>query len=98
MMIASVPVAGGSTNVLATVATDPMDCPSGGCSGAVTTDGRFVYFTSDASNGLVRKVPVTGGPPIMIADHQARPLGIAVDAACVYWASLTEGTVMIAPK
>lgn len=98
MTIASVPVGGGSTIALATVSTDETACPGGGCQGAVATDSQFVYFTSDATDGFVRKVPVGGGTPTVIADHQAQPFGIAVDDACVYWSNFADGKIMIAPK
>jgi hypothetical protein len=96
--IASIPIGGGPPVALATVSIDGAACPGGGCQGHVATDGRFVYFTSDVSDGVVSKVPVTGGTPVVIADHQPQPYGIAVDTTCVYWGNFANGTVMMAPK
>lgn len=96
--ISSMPVGGGAAVPLAAVPSDPAACPGGGCQGDVRTDGVFVYFTSDITDGFVRKVPVGGGDPVVIADHQAQPYGLAVDATCVYWGNFADGTVMMAPK
>jgi sugar lactone lactonase YvrE len=64
-------------------------------------DEDSVYFT-DPSAGVVRRVPKIGGQPATIATMQSRPLGIAVDAWCVYWANggsgTSDGSVMKAPK
>lgn len=64
-------------------------------------EGDSVYFT-DPTAGLVRRVPKLGGEPVTIASVQGRPMGIAVDAWCVYWANggsgTEDGSVMKAPK
>lgn len=64
-------------------------------------DGDSVYFT-DPTAGLVRRVPKLGGEPVTIVSEPGRPMGIAVDAWCVYWANggsgAADGSVMKAPK
>jgi hypothetical protein len=52
--------------------------------------------------GLVRRVPKLGGEPVTIASEPGQPMGIAVDAWCVYWANdgsgTGDGSVIKAPK
>jgi hypothetical protein len=43
-----------------------------------------------ASNGSIVSAPLAGGTPIVLADGQSGPMGIAVDDANVYWT--TSGT------
>jgi hypothetical protein len=93
--VSAIPVNGGSTNVLYTSACNADAGVKNGCLGDMTTDGVSVYLATPTD---VRKVPVGGGPPTVIADGQARPLAIAVDDKCVYWSNLADGTIWAAPK
>jgi hypothetical protein len=55
----------------------------------------YLYWTDGRSPGTVRKVAVTGGTVITLANHQDHPAGIAVDSQHVYWANHSAtGAVM----
>jgi len=57
-----------------------------------------VFFTSYADSANVGSVPKNGGPITGIASGQSlRPLGIAIDAAYVYWGRTTNGFVSRVP-
>ncbi len=68
MTIYRVPITGGAPTALATIALG--QCFK--CWASLATDGTFVYFTDGAEddNGTIGKVPVTGGPVTILADHQ----------------------------
>ncbi len=92
-------VNGGPPTVLGSVEHDG----GGGCSfaldicgGGLATDGQFIYFTL-TNPGSVWKVSVGGGTPVLIAQGEDHPYGIAVDDACVYW-DTSSGDVMVGPK
>lgn len=88
----SVPVGGGAPTLLAKI---PTTCPPESvCNSHLATDGDFLYFTT--TDGFVRKIPVDGGEPTVIADHQAQPEFIEVDDACVYWQAYSQ--IWAAPK
>lgn len=91
-------VNGGASTVLASVAPDDAGLcyANTNCQGEVATDGQHVYFTVDGDAGAVLKVPVGGGAPIVVAQHEHQPWGIAVDDACVYWH--TWDAVVVSPK
>ena len=106
MTIYGVPIAGGGAAALATI-------PLGQCFkcwASLATDGAFVYFTDGAEDdgGTIGKVPISGGPVTILANHQDVPLTLAVDDACVYWSNTFgvgdptknygHGSIMIAPK
>src|SRR5262249_48110589 len=60
-------------------------------------DRQFGYWTNDGSDGSVMKVPrAGGGTAIALAQRQAQPWGLAIDANQVYWANQGDGTVMAA--
>jgi len=64
---------------------------------AITVDATDAYFmTSDA----VMKVPVTGGPAIVVSGAKDSSFaGIVVDATNVYWTNYTNpGSTMFLPK
>jgi len=47
----------------------------------VTTDAAGNIYIADTNNGLVRKIPVGGGPAITVGSGFSAPFGVAVDAA-----------------
>jgi hypothetical protein len=91
------PIDGGAATQ---IYTRPCEAGDGGavgtCVARIATDGDSVYFTS--GDGFVRKMPASGGPATVVADHQAHPFAVAVDDACVYWSNLGDGTIWAAPK
>jgi sugar lactone lactonase YvrE len=68
------PLAGGSPTTLASLPAQAV---------AIALDAQNVYAT--ASDGGVRRIPKAGGLPTVLA--WGRPVGIAVDAAGIYWAN-----------
>jgi hypothetical protein len=64
-----------------------------GTPAGIAVDGTNVYV-SDTVQGLVERIPVSGGPVQRLATNQPSPFQIAVDSSHVYWANqATEGTV-----
>jgi hypothetical protein len=58
--------------------------------GEMALDDAFLYFTCGGfgprqDSGTVWRVAKTGGAPVQLADGQAHPAAIAVDADFVYW-------------
>jgi len=68
-----------------------------GYAAGLAVNGTSVYW-SNANDGTVMKVPISGGPLTQLASGQANPSSIAVDAANVYWANFNTGTVMKVPS
>ncbi|MDQ3399737.1 MAG: hypothetical protein M3470_01900, partial [Chloroflexota bacterium] len=60
-------------------------------------DAENIYWTGGASTNRVYKVAKAGGTATVIAENEAEPAGIAVDAAFVYWANTGDGGVFKAP-
>ena len=92
--LSSVPVAGGTSSVIANGFSGTM---------ALKADSGNVYASISLGNGptgSVVRIPVTGGPPTVLAGSQWIPSGLALDATCVYWADadLGGGTIMAAAK
>jgi hypothetical protein len=80
----------------------PTTLASGQNPAGIAVDDQNVYWTNSSSftgnsdgglggvtnvDGSVMKVPLGGGAPVEVAGGQANPMGIAVDAASVYWAN-----------
>jgi hypothetical protein len=100
-LVSDLALDGPSVYVTAGMAVLRIDVPGAPPQVLATTSGDSVYFT-DPTAGLVRRVPKLGGEPVTIASVQGRPMGIAADAWCVYWANggsgTEDGSVMKAPK
>jgi streptogramin lyase len=58
-------------------------------------DGH-IYWTAEGSggNGVVQRLPVAGGLPVIIANMQDAPYGIVVNARGVFWTNSDAQTVM----
>jgi hypothetical protein len=62
---------------------------------SIAVDTNYLYWTDSwtegsdpstfVSTGVVMKVPLAGGTPVVLATGQSRPTAIAVDAVNVYW-------------
>lgn len=65
--------------------------------GAITTDGTYLYWTTQTT---VNKCAIAGcaGGSTTIAANQSFPGGIAVDSVAVYWVTFNGGTVMKVAK
>lgn len=61
----------------------------------IAVDATSIYFPS-TSDGRIVKVSKAGGSPVILADGQNQPIGIAVDATNVYWTN-QGGSVMKVP-
>jgi hypothetical protein len=61
--------------------------------GTVAVDALNVYW---AQGHEVLGRPLTGGSPVVIADRQSLPHGLAVDGTFIYWLT-TDGSLMKAP-
>ena len=82
-----------STGQIETVSFAPNSYPR-----CITTDLEAVYWT-EFGLGSVRRASIEGGPLDLLADQQALPVGIAVDATSVYWANAANpGALMKLPK
>lgn len=74
----------------------PLPSPStlvataGGLPTALAVDATSVYWVDGSA---VKKVPVGGGAPMILASGQSNPGGIVVDAAHIYWSSYGAGTI-----
>ena len=67
-----------------------LDWPVG-----IVLDATTAYFITSGNEGKVMSVPLSGGAPTTLAEHQTWPMSIAVDGESVYWAS--NGTIFKVP-
>lgn len=82
----------------------PSGCTAGECivtlatnipnAWGITLNGLNAYVTQNAQPGGIYAVQLSSGQKTLLASGQARPDGIAVDNAFVYWANNNDGTVM----
>jgi hypothetical protein len=49
-------------------------------------DATHAYVITSGNEGKVLSIPLDGGTPATLAEHQVWPMAIAVDASNVYWA------------
>lgn len=63
----------------------------------ITSDGTNVYWVV-AGDGTLRRIPVTGGTPVILASGLGAPSSVAVDETHVYWTNPGGGQVMRIPK
>jgi hypothetical protein len=74
----------------------PLPSPStlvaaaGGTPAALAVDATSVYWVDGSA---VKKVPIGGGAPVILASGQNDPKGVVVDAAHIYWSSYGAGTI-----
>jgi hypothetical protein len=85
--ILRMPIDGGSTSVLV----------HGPVPSSIVTDGSFLYWT-DLTDKSVKKCPIGGGVPVVLASGQKHPLALAVDDANVYWADSEAGRILRCTK
>jgi len=71
-------------------APTPLVPATGGTPFSLAVDAESVYW---ADGGAVKKVPVAGGSPVVLASAQNQAFGIVVDANHVYWSSYGDGTI-----
>jgi sugar lactone lactonase YvrE len=55
--------------------------------------GSDLYWSNNLG-GTIMRMPKVGGTPVPIAENQASPAGMAVDAVAVYWVNIDDGRVM----
>ncbi len=65
--------------------------------GSIAVDGASVYWTEmgdDNSLGSLKKVPIEGGDPVILASDQGIPFGITLDVGSVYWTTAKPGAIV----
>ncbi len=68
---------------------------------ALAVDDCCVYGTAGGASqneGVVFRVPKTGGTVDIMANHQNSPRAIVVDASYLYWINEGDGTIVRSPK
>ena len=68
----------------------PLVPAAGGMPLAIAVDAASVYWVDRAA---VKKVPIDGGTPVVLADNLSDPAGLVVDDQHVYWSNYSGGTV-----
>jgi hypothetical protein len=90
--VIAVAKSGGAPTILA----DAAPIKTSARAGIVVADGN-VYFTRP-EEGVVARVPTTGGAVETLAKGQAMPTGLAVDAQYIYWSNAGDGTIWRAAR
>jgi hypothetical protein len=68
----------------------PLVPAAGGMPLAIAVDAASVYWVDRAA---VKKVPIGGGTPVVLASGQNDPAGLVVDDHHIYWSNYAGGTV-----
>ena len=84
-----VPVGGNAPETLAE-ATD-------GQYGAIATDAEHVYWTNYTQPGSVQRVPKAGGEVVTLAEGDANPSGLVLQAGLLYWTALSDDRIRSVP-
>lgn len=63
---------------------------------SMTVDDTYLYLCEDKS-GIIRRVPIAGGPATLLAIGQSQPQHLVVDDKYAYWVNWSGG-VMKTPK
>jgi uncharacterized membrane protein YgcG len=82
------PLSGGPAETLLSSLANPT---------AVVNDGTNVYMAvlgNGVAKGQILSIPTAGGASVLLAEAQAQPRGLAVDALHIYWTNAANGTVM----
>lgn len=84
-----VPVGGNAPETLA----EAMD----GQYGALVTDAEQVYWTNYADVGSVQRVPKAGGEVVTLAEGDAYPAGLVLQAGVLYWSAFSNDRIGSVP-
>jgi hypothetical protein len=93
----------GSCDLNATPTREPSVLASAqGTLSAIAADGEAVFWIDSSSSGAEGKLwycsdPKCSAGPKVLASRQARPRGLALDAARVYW-SIEAGALLACPR
>lgn len=91
--IRTVPLSGGNITTLVSYSgqSGTSTIPT-----ALAIDATNAYWTAtdSAGYGAVKKVPLSGGPTVMLFSGSGDPTGIAVDATSIYWTDRGQSTAI----
>lgn len=93
--VLAVPLGGGATQTLTSGQVNIRN---------IATDGSDVYWVSEqkttvpTSNGMLRRVPVTGGTPTVLWASVFNPKGLSVTSTHVFYTEVTQGKIWRASK
>lgn len=65
--------------------------------GALVTDAEFVYWTNYTQPGSVQRVPKAGGEVVTLAEGDANPSGLVLQAGVLYWSALSDDRIRSVP-
>jgi hypothetical protein len=63
----------------------------------IAVDATNVYWTTISPDGQIMTVPIAGGTPRVLADHQAWAVRVVVRDGMLYWANLISHTLVRMP-